>query len=138
MGAGFLIKAGIALAIMIAVGLPIYLHWKDDQRKDQLIAEQTSAIAVHQANEEQFRQTIKNNENRIQNLQIAMIESTAAREVADAKLEEAREQGQYMKNVFADHKFGKLLAAKPGLVTNLMQKKTQEVFDEFENVANSF
>ena len=138
MGAGFLIKAGIALAIIMAVGMPIYLHWKDDQRKDQLIAEQTSAIAVHQANEEQFRQTIKNNENRIQNLQIAMIESTAAREVADAKLEEAREQGQYMKNVFADHKFGKLLAAKPGLVTNLMQKKTQEVFDEFENVANSF
>lgn len=138
MGAGFLIKAGIALAIIMAVGMPIYLHWKDDVRKDQLIAEQTSAIAVHQANEEQFRQTIKNNENRIQNLQIAMIESTAAREVADAKLEEAREQGQYMKNVFADHKFGKLLAAKPGLVTNLMQKKTAEVFDEFENVANSF
>ena len=93
MGAGFLIKAGIALAIIMAVGMPIYLHWKDDVRKDQLIAEQTSAIAVHQANEEQFRQTIKNNENRIQNLQIAMIESTAAREVADAKLEEAREQG---------------------------------------------
>lgn len=138
MGAGFLIKAGIALAIMIAVGLPIWMHFKDDQRKDQLIAEQISAIAIHQANEEQFRQTIKNNENRITNLQVAMIESTAAREVADAKLEEAREQGQYMKNVFADHKFGKLLAAKPGLVTNLMQKKTQEVFDEFENVANSF
>jgi len=138
MGAGFLIKAGIALAIVIAVGLPIYLHWKDDQRKEQLIAEQTQAIAVHQANEEQFRQTIKNNENRIQNLEVAMIESEARREVADQKLEEAREQGQYMKNVFADHKFGKLLAAKPGLITNRMQKKTQEVFDEFEDVANSF
>ncbi len=138
MGAGFLIKAGIALAIVIAVGLPIYLHWKDDQRKDQLIFEQTTAIAVHVSNEITFREAIKTHENRIQNLEIAMIETTAAREAADAKLEEAREQGQYMKNVFADHKFGKLLAAKPGLVTNLMQKKTKEVFDEFENVANSF
>lgn len=138
MGAGFLIKAGIALAIMIAVGLPIYLHWKDDVRKDELIAQQTTAIATYKSNEEQFRQTIKNNENRITNLEVAMIETTAAREVADEKLAQAREDGQYMKNVFADHKFGKLLAAKPGLVTNLMQKKTQEVFDEFEDVANSF
>lgn len=138
MGAGFLIKAGIALAIVIAVGLPIYLHWKDDQRKDVLIAAQTKAIATHVANEVQFKQTIENNKNRIQNLEVAMIETTAAREVADKKLEQAREDGQYMKNVFADHKFGKLLAAKPGLITNRMQKKTKEVFDEFEDVANSF
>lgn len=138
MGAGFLIKAGIALAIVIAVGLPIYLHWKDDQRKDELISQQTEAIATHVANEVQFRQTIENNKNRIQNLEVAMIETTAAREVADKKLEQAREDGQYMKNVFADHKFGKLLAAKPGLITNRMQKKTAEVFDEFEDVANSF
>lgn len=138
MGAGFLIKAGIALAIVIAVGLPIYLHWKDDQRKDELISQQTEAIATHVANEVQFKQTIENNKNRIQNLQVAMIETTAAREAADEKLEQAREDGQYMKNVFADHKFGKLLAAKPGLITNRMQKKTQEVFDEFEDIANSF
>ncbi len=138
MGAGFLIKAGIALAIVIAVGLPIYLHWKDDQRKDELISQQTEAIATHVANEVQFKQTIENNKNRIQNLEVAMIETTAAREAADEKLEQAREDGQYMKNVFADHKFGKLLAAKPGLITNRMQKKTQEVFDEFEDIANSF
>ncbi len=138
MGAGFLIKAGIALAIVIAVGLPIYLHWKDDQRKDELISQQTEAIATHVANEVQFKQTIENNKNRIQNLEVAMIETTAAREAADEKLEQAREDGQYMKNVFADHKFGKLLAAKPGLITNRMQKKTKEVFDEFEDVANSF
>lgn len=138
MGAGILIKAGIALAIVIAVGLPIYMHFKDDQRKELLISQQTEAIALHVANEVAFRQTIKNNENRIRNLEVAMIESEARREVADEKLEIAREQGQYMKNVFADHKFGKLLAAKPGLITKRMQAKTAEVFNEFEDVANSF
>lgn len=138
MGAGILIKAGIALAIVIAVGLPIWLHFKDDQRKDVLIAEQTSAIAVHVANEITLNQAIANKENRIQNLQVAMIETTAAREAADEKFEKAREDGQYMKRVFADHDFGKLLAAKPGLITKRMQKKTQAVFDEFEDTANSF
>jgi len=138
MGVGILIKAGIALAIVIAVGLPIYMHFQADARKDELIVQQQNAIATYVANEAQFEQTIKNNENRIQNLKISMIQVTVAREEADKKLEVAREQGQYMKNVFADHKFGKLLAAKPGLITNRMQKKTQEVFDEFENIANSF
>lgn len=138
MGAGFLIKAGIGLAIVIAVGLPIWMHFKDDARKDELIAQQITAIATYEANEEQFRQTIQNNENRIRNLEVSMIEAEARREVVDKKLEVAREQGQYMKNVFADHEFGRLLAKKPGLITKLMQKKTQAVFDEFEDVANSF
>jgi len=46
--------------------------------------------------------------------------------------DEARAQVNKMKDVFQDHDFAKLITKKPGLVENLMIKKTKQVFDEIE------
>ena len=45
---------------------------------------------------------------------------------------EAVAQVNKMRDTFQDHDFAKLLTKKPGLIQNLMIKKTQEVFDEIE------
>ena len=45
---------------------------------------------------------------------------------------EARREVDKMRDLFQDHNFAKLIARKPGLIENLMIKKTQEVFDEIE------
>lgn len=45
---------------------------------------------------------------------------------------DARVQVHEMRNLFQDHDFARLLEKKPGLIENLMVKKTQEVFDEIE------
>ena len=46
--------------------------------------------------------------------------------------DEARIQVDKMRDIFQDHDFAKLITAKPGLVENLMIKKTKKVFDEID------
>jgi len=91
-------------------------------------------------------------------LQVAIIEQEAAetslrtsqqeKELTDtqfaqftvkmAKIEkernEARIQVTKMRDLFQDHDFAKLLSRKPGLIENLMIKKTKKVFDEIEAI----
>jgi len=43
---------------------------------------------------------------------------------------ESRAQVDRMRDLFQDHDFAKLLTKKPGLIENLMIKKTEEVFSE--------
>lgn len=45
---------------------------------------------------------------------------------------EARREVDKMRDLFQDHDFAKLITRKPGLIENLMIKKTKEVFDEIE------
>jgi len=45
---------------------------------------------------------------------------------------EARIEVDKMRDLFQDHDFAKLLSRKPGLIENLMIKKTEEVFNEIE------
>jgi hypothetical protein len=61
----------------------------------------------------------------IENFTIKMVEIEKERD-------EARLQVDKMRDIFQDHDFAKLISRKPGLVENLMIKKTQEVFDEIE------
>lgn len=46
--------------------------------------------------------------------------------------DEARVQVDKMRDIFQDHDFAKLITRKPGLIENLMIKKTEEVFNEIE------
>ncbi len=46
----------------------------------------------------------------------------------------ARKQVEYTRSLFNDHDFAKLMAAKPGLITNRMQKATDEVFTDLRAV----
>lgn len=52
--------------------------------------------------------------------------------IIEKERDEARQQVDKMRDLFQDHNFAKLLTKKPGLVENLMKKKTQEVFNEIE------
>lgn len=53
------------------------------------------------------------------------------REIESERLE-AQQQVQYVRTLFADHDFARLLAAKPGLIENRMIQKTAEVLNELE------
>ncbi|MCP3674510.1 MAG: hypothetical protein GY829_08595 [Gammaproteobacteria bacterium] len=57
---------------------------------------------------------------------------TAKIAVIEKERNEAQVQVNKMRNLFQDHDFAKLIAKKPGLIENLMIKKTKEVFDEIE------
>lgn len=48
--------------------------------------------------------------------------------------DEARVQVNQMRDIFQDHDFAKLITKKPGLIENLMIKKTEQVFDEIESL----
>ncbi len=46
----------------------------------------------------------------------------------------AMKQVEYTRTLFNDHDFAKLMAAKPGLITNRMQTATDEVFTDLRTV----
>lgn len=52
--------------------------------------------------------------------------------VIEKERDKARIQVDKMVDIFQDHDFAKLLTNKPGLIENLMVKKTRKVFDEIE------
>ena len=54
------------------------------------------------------------------------------RELDSARLE-AQKEVQYVRTLFADHDFARLLAKKPELIERRMIKKTAEVLDELES-----
>jgi len=54
--------------------------------------------------------------------------------VIEMERNQARLEVNKMRDLFQDHDFAKLITRKPGLIENLMIKKTQEVFDEIETL----
>ena len=52
--------------------------------------------------------------------------------VIEKERDEAKIQVDKMRDIFQDHDFAKLISRKPGLIENLMIKKTEEVFNEIE------
>lgn len=64
-----------------------------------------------------------------------LLEAAAERATLDADLKQARENSNYMKGVFADHDFAKLLEKKPGLIGRRMRDATRRVFGELEQAS---
>jgi len=54
--------------------------------------------------------------------------------VIEMERNQARLEVNKMRDLFQDHDLAKLITRKPGLIENLMIKKTQEVFDEIETL----
>lgn len=52
----------------------------------------------------------------------------------EAERAAARKQVEYTRSLFNDHDLAKLMAAKPGLITNRMQKATDAVFADLRAV----
>lgn len=52
----------------------------------------------------------------------------------EAERATARKQVEYTRSLFNDHDFAKLMAAKPGLITNRMQKATDAVLNDLRSV----
>lgn len=65
---------------------------------------------------------------------IQMEQFAAKTAVIEMERNKAIVQVNKMRDLFQDHDFAKLLSRKPGLIENLMIKKTQEVFDEIESI----
>ena len=57
---------------------------------------------------------------------------TAKMVTIERERNEARREVDKMRDLFQDHDFAKLITRKPGLIENLMIKKTKEVYDEIE------
>jgi hypothetical protein len=88
-----------------------------------LIIEKDAAVASQVAAEEaQAFQAIQVQEFQVRNAQLQ----------ADAVA--SRKQVEYTRDLFNDHDFAKLMAAKPGLITNRMQRATDAVLADLRAV----
>lgn len=88
-----------------------------------LIIEKDAAVASQRAAEDaqEFQAT-----------QVQQFQVKNAQLQADAVA--ARKQVQYTRDLFNDHDLGKLMAAKPGLITSRMQKATDAVLADLRAV----
>ena len=95
-------------------------------RKDILSLEVTVAEKAGQVEAKQIE---------IEDYKGRLVESAQERAALDVGLQEARERAEYMKGVFADHEFSKLLEKKPGRIGRRMRDATRRVFLDFEQAS---
>jgi len=135
---GYLIIGIIGFALVAGIGTAVWKHFDGIAQLERTVREQAGAIAKHEANAAQYKATIESRDRQINNLREANATVQKHRDEADRKFAEARAQAEYVKRIFADHDFEKLAKAKPGLISKRMQRGTQNVFSEIEDVAGSF
>lgn len=135
---GIIVAGILATGIVGIVGTVVWRHFNKVANLERTVTEQATAIATHEANALQYKATIESKERQLENMREAAATVQQHREDADRKFAEARAQAEYVKRIFADHDFEKLAKAKPGLISKRMQRGTANVFQEFEDVANSF
>lgn len=138
LGWGTVIKGAIVIALVAGVGIAVWRHFNHIDDLERTVVAQAESIATHEANEAQYKATIESKERQIDNLRSAMESVQKHREEADRKFAEAREKAEYVKRIFDDHDFAKLARLKPGLISKRMQRGTDNVFTEVEQVGNSF
>ena len=64
-----------------------------------------------------------------------LLESAQEQAALNGELNQARANSEYMKGVFADHDFAKLLEKKPGLMARRMANGSRRVFLELEQAS---
>ena len=118
----FLKAAGVVIGALV-----LALAWQTF--KVQGLEKALVAAAVKQEAAETTAKTEK-----ISNdlMQVQLSEYQAKSIIIVKERDEARKQVDKMRDLFQDHDFAKLITKKPGLIENLMIKKTQQVFDEIE------
>jgi uncharacterized membrane protein YciS (DUF1049 family) len=113
------------LAVIFAMGMALTWLYIGNLKLENDLQE---AVILQEAAETSLR-----TEKQKAELVATQIENFAIKSAAiEKQRDEARDQVNKMKDIFQDHDFAKLITKKPGLIENLMIKKTKEVFDEIE------
>lgn len=117
------LKAALAVIIALAMALAWQTFQVQGLEKELVVA------AVKLDASETSARTLKTQNSLIE----TQLENFAAKVVKlEQERTEAKAQVTEMVNLFQDHDFANLIKRKPGLIENLMIKKTQEVFNEIE------
>lgn len=111
---------GAAVALVIFFG---YQYVTNLQKENVRLEKQVTALNISNQELEAER------ENVIEDLKSVREDL----EVLNQDFKEAEEDKNALIKLFSDHDFGKLVAAKPGLITRKMQRATDEIFKEIEN-----
>ena len=121
-----MITKGLLAGVVAMAMVAWWFYTSNLQLKNDL---QTAIIKV-----EAVETSLRTAEQEQELLAIQMKQFTAKMAVMEMERNQARVQVNKMRDLFQDHDFAKLLSRKPGLIENLMIKKTQEVFDEIETL----
>jgi len=117
------LKGAIGIIVMLSLALAWQTFKVQGLEKALIVAVVKQEVAETTA---RTAETAKN----LAEVQVANF--TTKMVIIEKERDEARIQVDKMRDIFQDHDFAKLITKKPGLVENLMIKKTQKVFDEIE------
>jgi len=116
---------GMFLVIVAVTGL---LGWEKLKVKDLLIVNQQLSTQVEVA---EGNLTVAKTAYNLQAEQVAAFQEKIAE--MEAQRVESRKQVEYVRNLFMDHDFRKLLEKKPGLIEKRMIAATAKVLKELED-----
>jgi len=120
----FLKAAGVIIGVLV-----LALTWQTFK-----VQGLEKALVVAAVKQEAAETTAKTEKISNDLMQVQLSEYQAKSIIIVKERDEARKQIDKMRDLFQDHDFAKLITKKPGLIENLMIKKTQQVFDEIESL----
>jgi len=120
----FLKAAGVVIGVLV-----LALTWQTFK-----VQGLEKALVVAAVKQEAAETTAKTEKISNDLMQVQLSEYQAKSIIIVKERDEARKQIDKMRDLFQDHDFAKLITKKPGLIENLMIKKTQQVFDEIESL----
>jgi len=115
--------AGFFIILSVLSGTAALWQTLQVQRAENEIQRITTELSAERANVAQLEDEID-----LIGVQVGQFQEKIAQ--MDAERLSARRQVEYTRTLFNDHDLAKLMAAKPGLITNRMQKATDAVLTD--------
>lgn len=128
-----LLLIGAAALAIVATAFFAY-RWVVNMQTQLL--DQAKAIAIHQANEASYQAVIASKEARIAEAKAATEAANEARKKADLEIQVSRDRQKVLEAKLAKYDLVKHATRKPKLLEKAMERATQQVFDDFQALAN--
>ena len=126
------IAAG-AIAILIAMGGYIYVSniWHENalEAKEVKIRSLVAEVTAERVGHAVTKRTLEN-------ISISLDVMRIQRNILESKMFDAEKDITELRRKFDGHDLDDLSRRKPGLIENIINKATQEVFDEFEEITD--
>lgn len=119
--------AGFFIILSVLSGTAALWQTLQVQRAENEIQRITTELSAERANVAQLEDEID-----LIGVQVGQFQEKIAQ--IEAERLSARRQVEYTRTLFNDHDLAKLMAAKPGLITNRMQKASDAVLTDLQSV----
>lgn len=135
---GLSIKSWAIIGLSVAfMGLSVLSYWyyKDSQNQISILNQNNATL---KANQTQLEQSIKEQNKLIIDMKKDWEDNKKRIDELNESSSELRLEVKELEEKFSKHNLKKLSSKKPKLIENIINKATDEVFNEIEDITNNY